>query len=129
MSSPITRAEHLAFITQGISDVESAIQNHPPETIAVFQRGMHALSQDSAPSKKLFEASIIPHGELMIALRYLAASAFISGWYQTRGEKAMRDEASSPACLFVATLGYSLDDVLQCYMEYERHWIHCIKEA
>ena len=99
MNRPLTRAEHLAFIAEGISDVETAVRSHPAETVALFQRGMHALSQDIVPSKKLAEASTITREEMALALRYLAASAFISGWYQTRRRRAKRDEATSPTCL------------------------------
>ena len=130
MDQPATKDQKLAFISQGLADIEEAISTHPPETVAVYQQGRDAFSGGLAQAKESewSRAAGLSLSDLTLTTRYFLASAFISAWHAVRGDKARRNQATSPACLLVsAATGLTPEDVLNRFMQYEQVWCTALK--
>jgi len=119
----------LTLMSQGLADIEEAINQHPGETVSLYQNGKSAFleRQAGAQETEWSRAAGLSLQELAIMHQYLFASAFMSAWYDARKDKARRDQATSPACLLVSGLGFSQEDVLHRLMEYERAWRTAMK--
>ncbi len=53
----------------------------------------------------------------------------MSAWFHMHGDKERRGKASSNACLLVSGLGFTAEDVLHNYLEYERAFRSLMKES
>ncbi len=130
MDRAATKEELIALISEGLRDVETAISEHPDETVMIYEKGKQSFLDGQATAEETVwsRASGFSLEELALAYRYLFASAFISAWYQTQKDKKMRDRATSPACLLVSgLLGFSPEDVLKRFIQYEQTWLKSIK--
>ena len=129
MERPATKEELLTLISDGLADAEMAIRNHPTDTALVYEKGKRALLAGQATAEETdWSRSVgLSLAELSVMHQYLAAMAFISAWHDVRRDKKRRDQATSPACLLVSGLGFSPEEVLHHYIDYERAWQTALK--
>lgn len=131
MSKAVTKRELLSLISQGLEDMETAINHHPPETVSLYENAKRAFLEGQCKA----EETEWSHGvgmsleELAIMHQYLFATAFMSASYHIHGDRRRRDQATSPACLLVSGLGFNPEDVLDRYMKYERAWRASMRAA
>ena len=120
----MTKQELLTLIAQGLRDVETAISHHPPETVSLYENAKRAFLDGQSKAKETGWSNGVGMSlqELAIMHQYLFATAFISAWHHVHGDRRRRDQATSPACLLVAGLGHTAEDVLDGFMKYERLW-------
>ena len=129
MDRLVTKDELLALISQGLADAEAAISEHPDETVSIYENGKRAFleGQTKAEETDWSRATGLTLSELALMHHYLFASSFISAWHHVHKDKSRRDRATSPACLLVSGLGFSPEDVLNRFMEYEQAWRTLLK--
>jgi hypothetical protein len=131
MSRAVTKQKLLASMSQGITDAEAAIGRHPPATQSVYDEGKRTFlaSQAKAEETDWSRTTGLSLAELSLMHQYLLATSFISAWYHVHGDKKRRNEATWPRCLLVSGLGFSPEDVLHRYMDYERAWRNSMRAA
>jgi len=132
MERSVTKGELLALIATGLADAEEGIRSHPSETVSVYEEGKRAIlhGQADAEESDWSRSAGFSLNELATAYNYLSAMAFISAWYHLNGNRAKRDAATSPPCLLVSgLLGFSPEDVLRRYLEFEIVWRRLLKPA
>jgi hypothetical protein len=129
MTRAATRDELLTLISSRLADVEDAIHQHPDETVSLYEEGRRALlaGQERAEETDWSRGIGLSLEDLALVHHYLFSTAFISAWHDVRKDKTRRDQATSPACLLVSGLGFSPEDVLHRYMQYEKAWRTAMK--
>lgn len=124
MSKAVTKGELLSLISQGLTEVETSISHHLPETVSLYQNANRAFLEGQSKSEETEWSRGVGMSldELAIVHQYLFATAFMSAWYHVHGDRSRRDQATSPACVLVSGLGFTPEDVLHRYMKYEHAW-------
>jgi hypothetical protein len=127
MSRPATKEDLLALISQGLADAEIAISHHSADTVLLYETGKRGFLAGHVEETDWSRASGLSLAELSLMHQYLLAMTFMSAWHHVQRDKKRRDKVTSPACLLVSGLGFSPEDVLHRYMEYERAWRNSMK--
>lgn len=131
MSKAVTKQELLSLMSQGLSDAEAAIGHHPPATQSLYQEGKRAFLEEQTKAEETGWSRVagLSVQDLCLMHQYLLASAFMSAWYHVHGDRQRRDKVTSPACGLVCGLGFSPEDALDRYMDYERIWRSLLRSA
>ena len=113
------------------AEQESAIQNHPPATSAVYMEGRAAFmkGQKSAKEEDWMRLSGITFDELSLIHRCMLSSSFISAWWHLSADKKQRDAMAQSCCLVVTSLlGLDFGErVMRRYLDYENDWLRIMK--
>lgn len=124
MATDPDKAHIASAVREGLADAERAIRNHPPATVAVYEKAAAAFreGQDNAPVPEGLAASGLSLEDYKSLRLYLVAMAFISAWYHRHGDKQRRDIAAHSASLLVAGTGLPSEPVFRTFLEFEHLW-------
>lgn len=131
MNREITKEELISQLSKSLTEIEKAIGEHSANTVALYEKAKSALieGQALAVETEWSRAKGLTLNQLAVMHQYLFANAFMSAWFHMHGDKERRDKGSSIACLLVSGLGFTPEDVLHNYLEYERAFLSLMKEA
>lgn len=123
------RQELLREIASLIESQESAISQHPPATVRVYQKGRDAFveGQGSSVQQDWMGTAGLILADIALVQRYMLSSSFISSWYHLKGQQEQRDKAAHSCATLVSGLGLDGDGVLLRHIEYERLWRRAMK--
>ena len=123
MEGPRSKDEALEIVSTALRDAETAIRSHPPETVQVYDGGVHALVKGMEGAEQTPSSDLgLSLDELGLAHRYMAAMAFMSAWYALHGDKGQRDNAAQTAANLVSGIGLDAEGAFVKVLQYEGLW-------
>jgi hypothetical protein len=128
LSSTVNRDTALAGVRVALDDAITAIESHPPDTVALFRSSAThfwaGFEADASPPPVGFSRD-----EQRLILHYLLAMSFISAWYHLRGDTSNRDKASQSATTLISTTGYDGETAFRITLKLENLWRESFGEA
>jgi len=131
MSREVTSQQALAGIAKALADCESAIEHHPPRTVALYQQGKASFleGQEGVEHTDWSRSTGLTLPQLALLHQYLFAASFMSAWFHMHWDKKRRDHAAHSACLLVSALGFDPPDVMRQFIMYEQIWRVSMRSA
>ncbi len=131
MNREITKEELINQLSESLAEIEKAIGEHPANTVALYEKAKSMLIEGQALAQETewSRAKGLTLRQLAVMHQYLFANAFMSAWFHMHGDKERKEKSSSNACLLVSGLGFTPEDVLHNYLEYEQAFRSLMKDA
>lgn len=121
----------LEALSEGLRDAEYGIQNHPQETILVYQNGKTAYwaSQPEEEHPDWAKEMSLQKEELKLMTDYLFAMSFVSAWFHVQGDVERQHATVQTASSLVSGLGFSSEDVINRIRNYEFIWRKGLRDS